>query len=472
MKLLGLDVGTSTICGLLLDAGDGSIPFLQTESNTAGIPAREPWESLQDPDAAVRIARQIIDKALSLHPDVRGIGIASQMHGILYTDGKGNAVSPLYTWQDGRGDLPFREGSYASCVSAALGRPAATGMGAVTHFANVKMRLVPKSAACLCTIGDYLAMKLGGRTAPVTDVSNAAGMGGFELEKLAFDVSGLSGLGLDPAFFPEVTGTYPAIGELKGTAAAGSPAKLSAPKRGIPVFPAVGDNQASFLGSIADKDHMALVMVGTGSQISVFVPSYRWIKGLDLRPLPFGGYIGVGAGLCGGRAYAALREFFRRTVLTVTGEDREIPWDVMNDMSMEAAADALRVDTRFSGTRASPEARGSITNLGLGNFTPQHLASGVREGIVAELLGFYKLLDKTERDRVRMLVGSGNAIRLGAPLQRAFQEGFGVPLRVPRHREETAFGAALIAGVASGSIPDLAAAGSLVRYQDAPDSQA
>ena len=28
------------------------------------------------------------------------------MHGILYVDADGNAVSPLYTWQDARGSLP------------------------------------------------------------------------------------------------------------------------------------------------------------------------------------------------------------------------------------------------------------------------------------------------------------------------------------------------------------------------------
>jgi sedoheptulokinase len=451
MKLLGLDVGTTTICGLVMDAADGRIVFVQTEANTSGIAARASWESLQDPEAAVQIARRILGRALEMHGDIGGIGIAGQMHGILYVDGKGNAVSPLYTWQDGRGDLPFQGGTYASHVSAALGLPAATGMGTVTHFANLKMGLLPKSAASLCTVGDYLAMKLSGRTAPLMDATHAAGLSGFDLEKLAFERARLSNLGCDPSFFPELTRSYPALGELG---------------HGIAVFPALGDNQASFLGSIADKDRMALVMVGTGSQISLFTPGFRRINGIDLRPLPYGGYIGVGAGLCGGRAYAALREFFRQTARLITGLDREIPWDIVNAMSPGSAEDPLSVDTRFSGTRSDPEVRGSISNLGLSNFTPGHLAAGVREGIVSELLDFYNLFDPGERSRVDTLVGSGNAIRLGGPLRQAFQKGFGVPLRVPRHREETAFGAALVAGVACGAIPDLAAAGSFVRYED------
>ena len=40
------------------------------------------------------------------YPDIERIGVTGQMHGILYLDGEGNAVSPLYTWQDARGDAP------------------------------------------------------------------------------------------------------------------------------------------------------------------------------------------------------------------------------------------------------------------------------------------------------------------------------------------------------------------------------
>ena len=207
-------------------------------------------------------------------------------------------------------------------------------MGAVTHFANARMGLVPKSAAFLCTIGDYLAMKLTVRRTPLMDVTIAASIGGFDLEKLAFARPALRAIGSDPSFFPEVTQTSTVL----ETADAGTgPVRRSgcAPRAAtrrtaIPVFPAIGDNQASFLGSIADRKRMALSMVGTGSQISVFLATFRRSEGIDLRPLPFGGYIGVGAGLCGGRAYAALREFFRQTVLAVTGQDEEIPWEMMN----------------------------------------------------------------------------------------------------------------------------------------------
>lgn len=100
----------------------------------------------------------------SQYKDIKGIGITGQMHGIVYTDIQGNAVSPLYTWQDGRGNLNYRENqSYAAYLSDITGCPVATGYGLVTHFYNVQNRLVPTNATKLCTIMDYAVMKLSGK---------------------------------------------------------------------------------------------------------------------------------------------------------------------------------------------------------------------------------------------------------------------------------------------------------------------
>ena len=361
MKLIGLDVGTTSICGLLLDVEDGRILSVQTRPNSSAIAGRSPWESLQNPDAILETALGIIHGFLDAHGDIRGIGVAGQMHGILYVDKNGNAVSPLSTWEDGRGDQPFEDGTYASKVSQALGRPVSTGMGVVTHFFNRKNRLVPASAVSLCTIADYVAMKLSKTRAPVMDATNAASLGCFDPGTQDFRRKDLEGIGIDAGLFPAVRADYPALGEARP---------------GVPVFPSLGDTQGSFLGSVRDSRNTVLVNVGTGSQVCLYVESWHDIAGIDLRPLPFGGFIGVGAALCGGRAYAVLREFFKSTVRLITGGDVEVPWDVMNAMDPSGPREPLVVDTRFSGTRLSPGVRGSVSGISLSNFTPQHLAAG------------------------------------------------------------------------------------------------
>jgi sedoheptulokinase len=231
------------------------------------------------------------------------------------------------------------------------------------------------------------------------------------------------------------------------------------------VSTAAGDNQASFLGSVREVNSTALFNVGTGSQVSLYLDSADDIPGVDIRPFPFGGFLAVGAALCGGTAYSLLRGFFERSVRLFTGTETSVSWDAMNAAERQSSGGgALDVDTRFSGTRVDPTVRGSISGIGVGNFTPENLIAGVREGIAAELMEFYQRVPEARRAHVTAVAGSGNGIRLNPALRSIFESRLGMRLNVPRHGEETSFGAALLAGVSTGALRDLAAAGGLVQY--------
>jgi len=450
-KLLGLDIGTTKICGLLLDADSGEVVKSVVLPNDARVSGSEPWEVLQDPDAILGKARSIVDSFLDHYIGVEAIGVTGQMHGILYVDREGRARGPLMTWQDTRGGLICEGGrTFASMVAAATGLPASAGMGSVTHLFNVRAGAVPEGAASLCTIMDYVAMRLGGARSPIMDGSNAAGLGGFDARSMQFMDSGLESLGVDPAIFPEVDSSYPAVGSARP---------------GTRVFVALGDNQASFLGSVSDVRRSALVNLGTGGQISFPLGEYTEIQGLDMRLFPFGGFLAVGASLCGGKAYLVLRDFFTATLRMFIGGDFEADWRIMDsvDESM-LRGEALVADTRFAGSRSAPEARGRVDRIGSENFTPEHLIAAFRVGIATELFDFFRLLPEDIRSSLSQLSGAGNCIRRNPSFRRVFEDLFGMPMRVPEHREEAAFGAALLAGLASGTLPDLPSASALIRY--------
>jgi sedoheptulokinase len=453
MRLLGLDIGTTTICGLLLDASAGRILDVVTEPNASRLPGAHPDESLQDPEMILSAATGLLGALTGAARPVAGIGVTGQMHGILYLDATGHPDSPLYTWQDGRGERELADGrTYAAYLSAELGSPVSTGFGFVTHFWNLRNGEVPGTADVFCTAADFVAMRLAGASRPAMDPGNAASIGCFAPEALRFRLDAAARLGVADSLFPPVVLNYPSLGTGPG---------------GAPVFAALGDNQASFLGAVADRSGSVHVNIGTGSQLSAYVQSFVPIPGLDLRPFPWGGYLCVGAGLCGGRAYALLHEFFDRTVRLFTGGAKVASYEVMNAIDREILPrrPGLVVDTRFQGTRSEPSLRGSITNLSPENFTPEHLIVGLREGMAAELLASYDRLPPEVRDRTNALVGSGNGIRLNPGLRKAFERTFGMPMRIPAHGEEAAFGAALLAGVAAGVLPDLRAAGALIRYE-------
>ena len=44
MKLIGLDIGTTSLCGISCDAATGQIVQTITEQNGTFLPAAEPWE--------------------------------------------------------------------------------------------------------------------------------------------------------------------------------------------------------------------------------------------------------------------------------------------------------------------------------------------------------------------------------------------------------------------------------------------
>lgn len=427
MKALGLDIGTTTVSAVVVE--NKRVLSSLTLKNDSFLPTHHPWEKIQDPAYIRTTALQAVKTLLEKHPDVQRIGITGQMHGIVYLDDGGNPVSPLYTWQDGRGDQIYEDGkSYAAYLSELTGYNLATGYGLVTHFYNLKNNLVPENAVVFCTIHDYIAMLLAGNTVPITDASDAASFGIFQVAQGCFDKEKLNKAGIDPDMLP-VLAKKACIGHYNER---------------IPVYVAIGDNQASFLGATDGNIHTMLVNVGTGSQFSVYTKDYMTCPGLETRPFP-GGYLLVGASLCGGRAYALLEKFFRDTMQTLSNTAMDSCYDAMNKLLAEGRPeDVPTLIPLFQGTRQDPSLRGSITGLSTENFTPRHLLWATLEGMSKELHGMYLQYMNAGGKPVK-LIGSGNGLRKNSHLQECFTKLFEQQLTMSGCTEEAATGAALYA---------------------------
>ena len=445
MHFIGIDIGTSSICGVAYHFTDKKIESI-TKSNQTYIETSVTWEKIQDPAKIMEIMFAIIIEFTTKYPDIKGIGLTGQMHGVLYVNDRGDAVSPLYTWQDSRANQPCKDGkTVAEYLSAATGHTLATGFGLVTHFYNCERRLVPAGAAKLCTIMDYAVMKLTGRTTPLMDYANAASLGFFDRKNLTFDLPALESVGIDPAILPEINQTATLAGYYSGT---------------IPVYSATGDNQASFLGSVRDIKHAVHVTVGTSSQISVYAGNYEEVDSVDTRPFPGGGYILVGAALCGGKSFEILKTFFKKTVKFFINEPNN-PIDFYKIMTAtdenNVDDDLPIVETLFDGTRSAPSKRGGISNLSISNLTPENLVISFLKGICRELYDFYQNMPENIRNNKTILVGSGNGIKKNPLLCKAFENQFGCCLHLSQVQEESAFGAcicAIVGGKYVGSFFD------------------
>lgn len=427
MRTIGLDIGTTTISAVVADPVSGRIEHSYTVDNDSFVKDTEPWEKRQDPTKIIKKGKELLDSLLDAYDDVCRIGLTGQMHGIVYVDRDGNSVSDLYTWQEQSGEQMTDDGSsVCDRIRNRYGQPVYTGYGLVTHLYHRKQGIVPENAAKICTIADYLGMVLTGRRTPLVHAGNAAGMGFYSVDTGEFMLDILHSEGMDERILPAVTDFH----EILGT------------YRHVPVMTAIGDNQASFRGSVKDVEHSVLVNMGTGGQVSVLADRCISRKGLEMRPYNKDKYLIAGSSLCGGRAYALLKDFFESYAQIAEMADID-HYAVMNIFLDQERDQSLWVETTFAGTRDDPEKKGRIENLSAENFTPGAVIYGVLEGMARELFEMYQCVDADIRKEKTVLVLSGNGLRKNVHLQRIMEEMFGMRAEIADNQEEAACGAAL-----------------------------
>lgn len=447
MNILGIDIGTTTVTALVLNTEKSEILKACTLKNDSFIEGRA-FEKLQNPNLIIETVKSAVENVTD-SITIDAIGITGQMHGILYLDKENKPCSPLMIWQDERGNEIYKDGlSYAEYLTKETGIKAASGFGLTTHFYNLINDETPENAVMLCTIHDYLASLLTG-TKPVTHSSDAASLGFYNLKENTFDYNALNQVNIDKSFLPKV---------IKSTSLAGKTNCDFLPD-GIPVAVAIGDNQGSFLGSVADAENSVLVNVGTGSQISFVTGNVQDLSCGEIRPLTDDKYIFVGASLCGGRAYAILKAFFEKCA-EMLGGSKENLFSLMDKKaeSITDFSDLLAVNCQFCGTRENPKIRGSIENIGIGNLTPENLILGTLKGVSKELFDMYEDEKALLTATPTTLVCSGNGLRKSEIWRRIFTEDFKMTANLPKHSEEAAVGACVFASVASGIFEDIKSA--------------
>jgi xylulokinase len=201
--LLGIDVGSSSVKASLLDVATGSCAgsafYPKTEQK---IDSPEPGFAEQEPqlwyDCAKDAVLDAMREAEAKPEEVKAIGIAYQMHGLVCIDSAQNVLRPSIIWCDSRA-VPYGEAAFESlgaekCLGHLMNSP---GNFTATKLAWVKEH-EPELFSQIDKImlpGDWLAMKLTGE-ARTTASGLSEGMlwdfkaeapAGFLLDHLGFD---------------------------------------------------------------------------------------------------------------------------------------------------------------------------------------------------------------------------------------------------------------------------------------------
>lgn len=263
---LGLDLGTSGVKAVLLDAA-GEVAA-QASAPLAVSRPRPLW-SEQDPDDWWRAAGQAMAGLRSSAgaaglSAVRALGLAGQMHGAVLLDGADQVLRPAILWDDGRAGAECAELEAVEPRSRAItGNLAMPGFTAPKllwvrrHepeiFARARRVLLPK---------DWLRLRLTGDA--VSEMSDAAGTLWLDVGARRWSVAMLAATGLDESHMPGLVEGSAVSGRLRADVAAewGLPA-------GIPVAGGGGDNAAGAVGIGCTAPGQAFVSLGTSGVVFV-----------------------------------------------------------------------------------------------------------------------------------------------------------------------------------------------------------
>lgn len=432
---VGIDIGTTNITMTVLDLDEKIVPRCHSVPNKR-ISTGEPYAYAQDPHAIEEAVDALL---LRIDKPIGSISITGQVHGIVYHDAVGQAVSPLYTWLDQRAMVPVGGKTTQDALFEETGVLLPSGYGLLAHYANRRLGKVPVGAVGFCGILEYIANRLTGSLSTSSDPSCLGTYGAFDPVSSEFD----------PIVLQEVFGEagHHFLEASLPFAIAGHTA------HGIPVTFPVGDNQAGFFGMVSQWESSALISLGTSGQISLFSKSPECPDSMELRPFLGQGYLHVGATLTAGKAYETLQKFlmsvFQSAQVSITDEE------VFDLMKLAAVAstgdDSLVVDTRLTGTRKDPSARGSIRNIGLDNFTLGNLVGATVDGIIGELKSFTS--DATDVfSSVSKIVATGSSVRKNQLFSESLNRVFEMPASIAQVDDGAGFGSALIGAVAIGAV--------------------
>ena len=266
---LGLDIGTSSVKVVLLDADQR---IVASRSVPLEVERPHPGWSEQDPESWVSATSAAIDALCRDHPKelalVRGIGLSGHMHGATLIDKAGRPLRPCILWNDGRSakeaaeldaDPRFRK------ITGNIVFPGFTAPKLVwVHrhepkiFGKVAKVLLPKDYVRLWLTGDH-----------ASDMSDSAGTSWLDVAKRDWSDDLLAATHLERDQMPELYEGTAATGKLRGVLATRWGMKATVVAGGA------GDNAASACGVGTVAPGSAFVSLGTSGVIFVSNEKFR-----------------------------------------------------------------------------------------------------------------------------------------------------------------------------------------------------
>jgi glycerol kinase len=447
--ILSIDQGTTGSAALIFDSDGKAVAEADTETRQIypqpGWVEHDPNEIFQ---TSLDVARSAIQKAGIPVSSIAGIGITNQRETTIVWDKKtGQPVNNAIVWQCRR-TADLVEG----LKNRGLGQSVCdkTGLIPDAYFSATKIRWIldhvpdgqqraEQGDLLFGTVDTWLAWKLSGGKAHVTDYGNASRTMLFNINTLQWDTDILSHLDIPAAILPGVIPSSLIFSETAAGVFEGGH---------IPLCAIAGDQQAALFGQACYSPGMSKNTYGTGSFILMNSGEQPFISKRGLLT-------SLAWGLNGKVNYALEGSIF------ITGAAIQWLRDGLNIINNAAESEALARSVDDNGGvyfvpalvgLGAPYwdmyARGTITGITRGT-TKGHLARATLEAIAYQVRDVIDTMRSETGIGIPFLRvdGGGTANSLLMQFQADIMN---VPIQVAAIAETTALGVAYLAGLATG----------------------
>lgn len=452
---IGLDIGTSSAKGVLVDA-KGHVIARAADDYPLHVP-RPGWTE-QDPEdwwaASCHVLKQLLE-----HTDTppAAIGLTGQMHGAVFLNQTGTVIRPAILWNDQRtGDAcdSIESTVGSETLRRITGNPALTGFQAPKilwlrdnepdHYAQLAHVLLPK---------DYIRYRLSGAFA--TDVSDAAGTLLLDLTARDWSDHILDALHIPRAWLPEVFESPEITANVHDHGRAATGLAI-----GTPIVAGAGDNAAAAVGGGIVKSGTALVSIGTSGVVFAHSDSATPDTSGELHcfchAVP-GAYHLMGVSLASG---GSLQWFADRIASDEAAVAQRLGRNLHELLAAEAdtvapGADDLYFLPYLAGERTphmDPNARGAWIGLTLSH-DRRHMVRAILEGVAFSLRDSLARIEAQGVTPDKLLLGGGGAH--SDVWRRILAAVLNKPVAVQQDQEGPAYGATVLAAVGAGTYSDV-----------------
>ncbi len=446
--ILALDQGTTSSRALVFDRR-GTVVALAQQEFTQHFPragwvehdANEIWRS------QLAVAREALARAGLRATQLRALAITNQRETtVLWGRATGEPVAPAIVWQDRR---------TAAACDALRPRWAAriqrkTGLVLDAYFSATKLQWlldhVPGVRAraeagelAFGTIDSWLLWNLTGGRVHATDPSNASRTLLFNIHTLQWDEELLKLFRIPAAVLPHVHPSSGVFGETDAALLGGA----------VPIAGVAGDQQAATFGQACFAPGMAKNTYGTGcfmlmnTGVAAITSQHQLLGTVAwLGPHPPACYALEGSVFMAGATIQWLRDGLQ--IIKSAAEVEALA------ASVPDTQDVYLVPA-FTGLGAPDwdgHARGTLVGMTRGT-TRAHIARAALEAIALQTADVFDAMGQDAGVPLTELRVDGGASRNDLLMQMQ-ADTLGVPVLRPALTETTAFGAAGLAGLASG----------------------